>query len=57
MTAGRNAGRWLGLAWLDRRALVLCAADLDGAGGEAFLFGTRLSDGTGERFIARRVKP
>jgi hypothetical protein len=57
MTAGRNAGRWLGLASLEGRVLVLCAANVDGTGADAFRFGTWPSNGTGERFIARRVKP
>ncbi len=57
MTAGRHAGRWLGLAWLDRRVLVLCASNVDGTRADGFRFGTRPSSGTGELFIARRVKP
>jgi hypothetical protein len=44
-------------ASLKGRVLVMCAADVDGTGADAFLFGTWLSDGTGELFIARRVKP
>jgi hypothetical protein len=42
---------------LKGRVLVMCSADLDGTGAEAFVFGTWLADGTGELFLARRVLP
>ncbi len=42
---------------LKGRAMVMTGADLEGDGTEAFVFGTWLSDGTGELWIARRAAP
>lgn len=42
---------------LKGRALVMTGADLDGDGAEEFVFGTWLSDGSGELWLARRVTP
>ncbi len=44
-------------ATLKGRVLVMTGADLDGDGGEEFVFGTWLMDGTGELWVARRVTP
>jgi hypothetical protein len=44
-------------ATLKGRAIVMAGADLDGDGGEEFVFGTWLADGTGELWVARRVVP
>ncbi len=44
-------------ATLKGRAIVMTGADLDGDGAEEFVFGTWLSDGTGELWVARRIAP
>lgn len=44
-------------ATLKGRAIVMTGADLDGDGAEEFVFGTWLSDGSGELWVARRVAP
>lgn len=47
-------------AWqaaLKGRAIVMTGADVDGDGAEEFVFGTWLSDGTGELWLARRLTP
>jgi hypothetical protein len=44
-------------ATLKGRVIVMTGADLDGEGGEEFVFGTWLMDGTGELWVARRVTP
>lgn len=44
-------------ATLKGRAIVMSGADLDGDGGEEFVFGTWLADGTGELWVAKRVVP
>lgn len=42
---------------LKGRVIVMTGADLDGDGGEEFVFGTWLADGSGELWVARRVTP
>lgn len=44
-------------ATLKGRVIVMTGADLDGDGGEEFVFGTWLADGSGELWVARRVVP
>jgi hypothetical protein len=42
---------------LKGRVIVMTGADVDGDGAEEFVFGTWLSDGSGELWVARRVTP
>jgi hypothetical protein len=44
-------------ATIKGRVIVMTGTDLDGDGGEEFVFGTWLTDGTGELWVARRVAP